>query len=120
MCGIVAGLLPQPLNEKRLDAAIDFLYHRGHWFFGHTGTSIIGLNNGQQPMSDRGSDAQVVVNGARISSKALDEQSLFDPTKVRAPFSNFKKADPSEQLVFDSMLNRVVSFTLMHERFGMS
>jgi asparagine synthase (glutamine-hydrolysing) len=75
MCGILGGMLQQPLNEKRLDAAIDSLYHRGpdsngrwispdgHWFLGHTRLSIIGLDNGEQPMADASGGVQMVVNG---------------------------------------------------------
>ena len=86
MCGIIGGLLRQPLNEKRLDAAIASLYHRGpdsngrwispdgHWFLGHTRLSIIGLDNGQQPMSDAGSGVQIVVNGEFYGYRAIREE----------------------------------------------
>ena len=64
MCGFVGGLLRGTLEPKRLDRALETLHHRGpdgvgkwvapdgRWFLGHTRLSIIGLDNGEQPMSD--------------------------------------------------------------------
>ena len=75
MCGFVAGLLRDALEPERLDRALETLHHRGpdavgrwispdrRWFLGHTRLSIIGLNNGDQPIANAAGDVQIVVNG---------------------------------------------------------
>lgn len=86
MCGLVGGLLRRTLEPKRLDRALETLHHRGpdavgKWvapdgqmFLGHTRLSIIGLANGDQPMSDSSGDVQLVVNGEFYGYKAIRER----------------------------------------------
>jgi asparagine synthase (glutamine-hydrolysing) len=86
MCGLVGGLLRRPLDPKRLDRALASLHHRGpdavgkwtspdgRWFLGHTRLSIIGLDNGDQPMSGAGGDVRLVVNGEFYGYKAIRER----------------------------------------------
>jgi len=86
MCGFAGGLLQRPLEPKRLDRALETLHHRGpdavgkwisrdgRWFLGHTRLSIIGLDNGSQPMSDPSGDVQLVVNGEFYGYKAIRER----------------------------------------------
>jgi len=86
MCGFVGGLLASPLQPKRLDRALQTLHHRGPdavgswvsadgcWFLGHTRLSIIGLDNGEQPMSNAAGDVRLVVNGEFYGYRAIREQ----------------------------------------------
>ena len=101
MCGFVAGLLRRPLEPKRLDRALETLHHRGpdavgRWvapdgrmFLGHTRLSIIGLGNGDQPMSDASGDVRLVVNGEFYGYKAIRE-------RLRAEGCVFKTDSDSE------------------------
>ena len=89
------------LEPKRLDRALESLHHRGpdavgkwvapdgRWFLGHTRLSIIGLDNGDQPMSDASGDVQLVVNGEFYGYKAIRE-------RLRAEGCAFKTDSDSE------------------------
>jgi len=86
MCGFVAGLLRRGLDPKRLDRALEALHHRGpdavgkwispdgRWFLGHTRLSIIGLENGDQPMADASGDVRLVVNGEFYGYRVIRER----------------------------------------------
>lgn len=86
MCGFVAGLTREPIDAQRLERSLDALHHRGpdgrgrwisadgRWFLGHTRLSIIGLDNGAQPMSDASGDVRLVVNGEFYGYRAIREQ----------------------------------------------
>lgn len=75
MCGIVAGLYQNCAQEEALARALDALYHRGpdssaawisdnrKWALGHTRLSIIGLDNGEQPIANGDKNVHIVVNG---------------------------------------------------------
>ncbi len=83
MCGLVAGLLGGTLKAGALERALSSLRHRGpdavgHWvasdgkaFLGHTRLSIIGLDNGEQPMADAGGDVHLIVNGEFYGYRAI-------------------------------------------------
>jgi asparagine synthase (glutamine-hydrolysing) len=89
------------LEPKRLDRALESLHHRGpdavgkwvapdgRWFLGHTRLSIIGLDNGDQPMSDASGDVRMVVNGEFYGYKAIRE-------RLRAEGCAFKTDSDSE------------------------
>jgi asparagine synthase (glutamine-hydrolysing) len=55
-----------------------------------------------------------------FASSLLDDQPLFDPAGVRAMFAALPEKSVEERTEFDGLLNRVLSLTLMHQRFGMS
>lgn len=86
MCGIVAGLFAKPVDEQALERAMDLLTHRGPdargrwvsqdrtWALGHTRLSIIGLDNGAQPMSAAEGAVQMVVNGEFYGYQAIRER----------------------------------------------
>ncbi len=86
MCGFVGGLVQSPFAPEQLDRALETLHHRGpdsvgKWiasdgrcFLGHTRLSIIGLDNGDQPISDPSGDVQLVVNGEFYGYKVIREQ----------------------------------------------
>jgi asparagine synthase (glutamine-hydrolysing) len=75
MCGFVAGNYRSSADLARLNKAVDLIHHRGpdgrktwvsedrKWVLGHTRLSIIGLENGTQPMSNVGGKVHLVVNG---------------------------------------------------------
>jgi asparagine synthase (glutamine-hydrolysing) len=75
MCGIFAAMTRRGLTPERRAAALKSLQHRGpdgsgswtsrdgRWTLGHTRLSIIGLNNGEQPMTSPDGAVHLVVNG---------------------------------------------------------
>lgn len=86
MCGIFAAMTRSALAPERRDAALDVLFHRGpdgngSWtsadgrcVLGHTRLSIIGLNNGDQPMASPDGNVHMVVNGEFYGYKEIREQ----------------------------------------------
>jgi len=99
MCGLIGGVSRKPVARDRIQAALDALDHRGpdgqgHWrdgrfFLGHTRLSIIGLNNGDQPMSNADSDVHLAVNGEFYGYKAVRDD-------LRARGSRFTTDSDSE------------------------
>jgi asparagine synthase (glutamine-hydrolysing) len=55
-----------------------------------------------------------------LASRALDEQPIFDPTKAREAFKEMQICPPDQRPAYEGRIQRVVSSTLMHQRFGMS
>jgi asparagine synthase (glutamine-hydrolysing) len=110
MCGIFAAMTTNGLAPERRDAAIKSLYHRGpdgsntwtsnngRWVLGHTRLSIIGLDNGEQPMSCPDAAIHSVVNGEFYGYAQIREQ-------LRASGYQFKSDSDSE-----------IALHLYHER----
>ena len=86
MCGLIAAQLATPwLTSERLAVALATIKHRGpdgvaSWFapdrltvLGHVRLSIIGLNNGDQPIGHARGDLTLVVNGEFYGYKAIRE-----------------------------------------------
>jgi asparagine synthase (glutamine-hydrolysing) len=96
------------LREATKDVIIDAVYDREK----HPFTT--------PPAKVGGHDALFELYGDVFASKLLDDQPIFDPRSVRTAFAGFDAMTPQEQLLLDGLLNRVLSMTLMHERFGMS
>jgi asparagine synthase (glutamine-hydrolysing) len=83
MCGVLAGLFEKTVDPGQVDQALSTLVHRGPdstnrwisddglWLLGHTRLSIIGLNNGTQPISNRAGDVRIVVNGEFYGYRAI-------------------------------------------------
>jgi asparagine synthase (glutamine-hydrolysing) len=65
-------------------------------------------------------DAMLELFGDVFGSSLLDDQPIFDPAAVRSLFRAFPDRTPEERLGMDGVLNRILSLTLMHQRFGMS
>lgn len=75
MCGLIGGIVRKAVDPATIGRALGALHHRGPdghgtWtsengrlFLGHTRLSIIGLGNGEQPMSNEAGDVHVAVNG---------------------------------------------------------
>jgi asparagine synthase (glutamine-hydrolysing) len=65
-------------------------------------------------------DAMLELFGDVLASSLLDEQPIFDAAAVRGLFREFPEWTPEQRLGVDGLMNRVLSLTLMHQRFGMS
>lgn len=75
MCGIFAAIARRGLTAAARHTALRSLQHRGpdgsgswtsrdgRWTLGHTRLSIIGLNNGEQPLTSPDGAVHLVVNG---------------------------------------------------------
>jgi len=86
MCGFVGGVFANAVNPDRFERALRLLHHRGpdavgrwmsadrHWALGHTRLSIIGLDNGTQPISDNERDLHLVVNGEFYGYREIRRQ----------------------------------------------
>jgi asparagine synthase (glutamine-hydrolysing) len=86
MCGIFAAMTPRGLTTRRRDAALKSLEHRGpdgsgswtsadgQWTLGHTRLSIIGLNNGSQPVSSPDGAVHMVANGELYGYREIRER----------------------------------------------
>lgn len=86
MCGIFAAMTQRGLSSERRDAALKRLHHRGpdgfgswtsrdgRWTLGHTRLSIIGLNNGSQPMSSPDGAVHMVANGELYGYREIRER----------------------------------------------
>ena len=102
MCGFIAAQLARPwVQPEQLDTALKTIYHRGpdgnsSWFsqdrltlMGHVRLSIIGLDNGTQPLSHDRGDLNAVVNGEFYGYQAIRE-------KLREQGYRFKTESDSE------------------------
>jgi asparagine synthase (glutamine-hydrolysing) len=65
-------------------------------------------------------DAILELFGDVFASSLLDDQPIFDAAEVRGLFREFPEWTPEQRLGVDGLMNRVLSLTLMHQRFGMS
>jgi asparagine synthase (glutamine-hydrolysing) len=65
-------------------------------------------------------DAMMELYGDVFGSALLDDQPIFDASAVRALFRGLPDRTPDERVGVDGLLNRILSLTLMHQRFGMS
>jgi len=86
VCGVLAGLFEKAVNPEQVDRALSTLFHRGpdftnrwvsddsRWLLGHTRLSIIGLDNGTQPISNLCGDVRIVVNGEFYGYQAIRDE----------------------------------------------
>ena len=96
------------LREATRDVLIDAVYDREK----HPFTT--------PPAKLGGDDAILQLMGDTFASKELESQPLFDPAAVRALYDSFSEQPAEERMLTDGLMNRVLSLTLLHERFGMS
>lgn len=85
MCGIFAAMTRDGLPTDQVNEALKRLEHRGpdgtglwtsrdgRWTLGHTRLSIIGLNNGSQPMTSPDGAVHMVVNGEFYGYREIRE-----------------------------------------------
>ncbi|MGH3963904.1 MAG: asparagine synthase (glutamine-hydrolyzing) [Pseudonocardiaceae bacterium] len=84
MCGLIGALLAQPrLTQERIAGALATIAHRGPdhtgWWcsadgrmmLGHVRLSIIGLGNGNQPLTSEDGEVRCVVNGELYGYRAI-------------------------------------------------
>jgi asparagine synthase (glutamine-hydrolysing) len=86
MCGILAGLVDRRVDGEQVERALSTLSHRGpdctsrwmsddgRWFLGHTRLSIIGLDNGTQPIANLDGSIRIVVNGEFYGYRAIRDR----------------------------------------------
>ena len=86
MCGIIAGQYREKANRDNVDRALDSIRHRGPdgtgtwyssgdgWMLGHTRLSIIGLDNGRQPISNSADNVHIVVNGEFYGYQSIRDE----------------------------------------------
>jgi len=65
-------------------------------------------------------DAMLELFSDVFASSLLDDQPIFDATAIRRLFDQLPQQPPEQRFGVDGLLNRVLSLTLMHQRFGMS
>jgi asparagine synthase (glutamine-hydrolysing) len=65
-------------------------------------------------------DAMLELVGDVLASKLLDDQPIFDAAAIRRFFRDLPDQTPEKKAAADGLLNRILSLTLMHQRFGMS
>ena len=65
-------------------------------------------------------DSMLALYNDVFGSPRFDEQPIFDPVAVRSALAAFDDMPDDGRIAVDGFFNRVLSFTLMHERFGMS
>jgi asparagine synthase (glutamine-hydrolysing) len=96
------------LREATRDVLIPEVYNRQKHPFSTPPTKV-----GQH-------DALRELFGDVLGSSLLDEQPIFEPAAVRGLFAAFPGLPAEDRVRVDGLLNRIVSFTLMHQRFGLS
>jgi asparagine synthase (glutamine-hydrolysing) len=86
MCGFIGGITRSSVEPQKLEKALNTLTHRGpdgshtwvaeggHAFLGHARLSVVGLHNGEQPMSSDKGDVHMVVNGEFYDYQRIREQ----------------------------------------------
>jgi asparagine synthase (glutamine-hydrolysing) len=65
-------------------------------------------------------DAMFALYGDVFGSSLLDDQPIFDAARVRGLLGALPQFPPEQRVGLDGLLNRVLSFTLIHQRFGMA
>ncbi|MCI4643863.1 MAG: asparagine synthase (glutamine-hydrolyzing) [Hyphomonadaceae bacterium] len=65
-------------------------------------------------------DPMMVMYKDVLASKALEEQPVFDPERARNALSMLAMIPDDQKIAFEGLLHKIVSITVMHERFSMS
>ena len=101
MCGFVAGRYREKSDKGLVDQALKSIEHRGPdgtgtwfsadetWMLGHARLSIIGLDNGRQPISNSEGNVHLVVNGEFYGYQSIRES-------LKADGYNFSTESDSE------------------------
>lgn len=95
------------LREAAKDVLIEEVYNREK----HPFTS---------PPAAKADDPMMVMFQDVMASRALDEQPIFDPKRARATLDAMLSSPPEQRMTYEGRIQRMISTTLMHERFGMS
>ena len=90
MCGVFSVYSKyNAINENKFLAALKLLNHRGpdeqhfhiedkHLALGHTRLSIVGLDNGKQPLFDQANELIAIINGEFYDYKSVRKKGLMD------------------------------------------
>ncbi|KCZ48875.1 hypothetical protein [Hyphomonas sp. CY54-11-8] len=104
MCGLIAGI--GKVSLATLDKAVTTLTHRGPessatWvsdnqsmFLGHTRLSIIGLDNGAQPISNADGNVHIVVNGEFYGYKDIRNRLLSEGVAFKTESDSVPRQRP--------------------------
>jgi asparagine synthase (glutamine-hydrolysing) len=65
-------------------------------------------------------DAMLELFGDVFASSLLDDQPIFDAAAVRRLFQSLPEKTAAQRMDLDGAMHRILSLTLMHQRFGMS
>ena len=95
------------LREATKDCLIDAVYHREKHPF-----TTPPAKNSEDPMMQFFRDT--------LASRALDAQPIYDPLKVRSLADVWRTAAADQRIAVEGIMNRIVSTTVMHDRFRMS
>ncbi len=72
------------------------------------------------PPAQRDDDPMFELFEDTFSSEALDNQPIYDPVAVRAMLARLRASAPEQRFAMEGLLHRVLSTTLLHERFDMN
>ena len=72
------------------------------------------------PPAQRDDDPMLELFDDTFSSAALENQPVYEPAAVRAMLATLRASASEEKFAIEGLLHRVLSTTLLHERFGMS
>ena len=95
------------LREATRDVLIDEVYNREKHPF-----TTPPAQSDDNPMFELFEDA--------FSSKALDDQPIYDPDSARAVLSQLRTAPAEDRFALEGVVQRILSAVMMHERFGMT
>ena len=93
------------LREAARDVIIDRVYNREKHPF-----TTPPANHDNDPMFELFEDV--------FSSAALEHQPIYEPAAVRKLVSTMRASAPEDRFATETVLHRVLSTTLLHERFG--
>ena len=96
------------LREATRDVLIEAVYNRQKHPFS------------TPPTKAGGPDALRELFADVVGSSLLDDQPIFEPAAVRGTFAAFPGLPPADRMRVEALMNRIISLTLMHQRFGMS
>ena len=94
------------LREASKDVIIEDVYNREK----HPFTS---------PPAQKDDDPMFTLFEDVLNSRALDEQPVYDPQSSRQLLKELRNSPPEERFLKEGMVQRIVSTTIMHERFAM-
>lgn len=72
------------------------------------------------PPAKRDDDPMMQFFSDMLTSKALDNQPIYDPVRARSLFNVWKSAPADQRIGVESIMHRIVSTTVLHGRFGMA
>jgi asparagine synthase (glutamine-hydrolysing) len=112
-CGVPIDMKVRGIREKYVlreaarDVLIDEVYNREK----HPFTT---------PPAQSDDDPMFELFGDVLNSEALSSQPIYDPKAARSLLGRLRDSPPEDRFAVEGVMQRIVSATLMHDRFGMS